>query len=158
MPSCTVPRCRGKPMWGQRLSTAYTLPSWKKSASERPARRTEMRPAARTSSSRAARTKLSDCVSNPATSLPPIRAIYDTTRAESRPSFAVVTKVLLNGRFASRDLISHVSGYSSTSIEELKPQLPLGAYSSCQERVIRKAGNEPEVERDEGAFRRLFGT
>jgi hypothetical protein len=34
----------------------------------------------------------------------------------------------------------------------------LGAYSSCQEGVIRKAGNEPEVERDEGAFRRLFGT
>jgi hypothetical protein len=24
-PSCRVPRCKGNPMWGQRLSTAYTL-------------------------------------------------------------------------------------------------------------------------------------
>ena len=94
--------------------------------------------------------------------LQPLYRLYEqsTTPPARSPdfSFAVVTKVLLNGRFASRDLISRESGYSSTSIEELKPQLPLGAYSSCQEGVIRKAGNEPEVERDEESFRRLFST
>jgi hypothetical protein len=94
--------------------------------------------------------------------LQPLYRLYEqsTTPPARSPdfSFAVVTKVLLNGRFASRNLISRESGYSSTSIEELKPQLLLGAYSSCQEGVIRKAGNKPEVERDEGSFRRLFGT
>ena len=94
--------------------------------------------------------------------LQPLSRLYEHSRTQPTRSpdfsFAVGTKVLLNGRFASRNLIWRESGYSSTSIEELKPQLPLGAYSSCQEGVIRKAGNEPEVERDEGSFRRLFGT
>src|SRR5829696_4289905 len=83
MPSCRVPRCKGNPMWGQRLSRACTLPSWKKSASGWPATRTEMRPAARTSSNLEAHTKLSERVSSGVTPFPSTR--YCMTRTVSGP-------------------------------------------------------------------------
>src|SRR5215217_1146228 len=83
MPFCRVPRCKGNPMWGQRLSKACTLPSWKKSTSEWPATRTEVRPVARTSSNRAARTKLSESVSSGVTPFPSSR--YCMTRTVPSP-------------------------------------------------------------------------